>query len=127
MAGSLGRLVDELDRKFESALPLNHLLWREADTHSAVRRALRERFRAVVEQIRQVVSVALPDRRDGDELDTAAVLLARVVDHRHAVSGRVERDEATDREIDFIARALEPRVRRHGTRVGAAERARCDR
>lgn len=124
VAGSLGRLVDELDRKCASALPLNHLLWREADTHSAVRRALRERFRGAVEQIRQVVSHALPERADDGELDTAAVLLARAVDHRHAVTGRVERDEAADREIDFIARALESLARRHGARVRGAERAR---
>ncbi|GAB2665455.1 TetR/AcrR family transcriptional regulator [Saccharopolyspora gloriosae] len=119
LAGSLGRLVDELDRECASAPALNHLLWREADTHSAVRRALRERFRGAVEQVRQVVVRALPERADDGELDTAAVLLARAVDHRHAVTGRVDRDAAADREIDFIARALQPHVPR-GARVRTA-------
>ncbi|MEU6130115.1 TetR/AcrR family transcriptional regulator [Saccharopolyspora sp. NPDC047091] len=108
VAATLRGLVAELDRGFESALPLHHLLWREADTHSAVRRALRERFRAVVEQVHEVVAAAVPGPA-GADVDTAAVLLARIVDHRHAVAGRAERDDSADREIDFIARGLDPR------------------
>ncbi|MCA1278820.1 TetR/AcrR family transcriptional regulator [Saccharopolyspora sp. 7B] len=108
VAGTLRRLVAELDRRFEATLPLHHLLWREADTHSAVRRALRERFRAVVAQVREVVTAAAPAPARAD-VDTAAVLLARVIDHRHAVAARAEHDESADREIEFIARGLGPR------------------
>lgn len=112
VTGSLYRLVSELDRRFESSVLLSHLLWREADTHAAVRRALQERFDVVVRQIREVISAALPPAASApgsgaDDVDTAALLLARVVSHRHAVARHGDADEL-DREICFIARALEP-------------------
>ena len=114
VTGSLYRLVSELDRRFESSVLLSHLLWREADTHAAVRRALQERFDVVMRQIREVISAALaPAASDGsaasggaEDVDTAALLLARVVSHRHAVARHGDEDEL-DREICFIARALE--------------------
>jgi len=113
VAASLHRLVCELDRRFESSVLLSHLLWREADTHEAVRRELRGRFEAVVRQLREVISAALPPGREGADVDTAALLLARVVHHRHAVArlGGQEpepgQDPQPEREIEFIARALE--------------------
>jgi AcrR family transcriptional regulator len=107
VAGSLRRLVGELDARLESSLLLSHLLWREADTHVAVRQALQQRFRAVVEQIRRVIELALPPGPASCDIDTAALLLARVVNHRHSVARHGAHDDELDREISFIARALE--------------------
>ncbi|MCI2422073.1 TetR/AcrR family transcriptional regulator [Saccharopolyspora sp. K220] len=107
VAGSLRRLVGELDARLESSLLLSHLLWREADTHVAVREALQRRFRAVAEQIRLVIELALPPGPVSSDIDTAALLLARVVNHRHSVARHGAHDDELDREISFIARALE--------------------
>ncbi|MGP4018051.1 TetR/AcrR family transcriptional regulator [Saccharopolyspora sp. 5N708] len=107
VAGSLRRLVGELDARLESSLLLSHLLWREADTHVVVREALQRRFRAVVEQIRLVIELALPPGPASCDIDTAALLLARVVNHRHSVARHGAHDDELEREISFIARALE--------------------
>ncbi|SEG60106.1 transcriptional regulator, TetR family [Saccharopolyspora kobensis] len=107
VAGSLRRLVRELDARLEASPLLSHLLWREADTHIAVREALQQRFRHVVEQIRGVIELALPPGRISGDVDTAALLLARVVNHRHSLVRHGARDDELDREIGFIARALE--------------------
>ncbi|MBB5155341.1 TetR/AcrR family transcriptional regulator [Saccharopolyspora phatthalungensis] len=107
IAGSLRRLVGELDARLESSLLLSHLLWREADTHVAVRQALQRRFRAVAEQIRRVIELAAPPGPISSDVDTAAVLLARVVNHRHSVARHGAHDDELDREISFIAKALE--------------------
>lgn len=108
VAGSLRRLVREFDRRLASSLLLSHLLWREADTHAAVRQALRTRFQEVVEQIKRVIEAALPRGLRCSDVDTAAVLLARVVNYRHSVARRGEHDDELEHEISFIARALEP-------------------
>ncbi|RKT85718.1 DNA-binding transcriptional regulator, AcrR family [Saccharopolyspora antimicrobica] len=107
VAGSLRRLVRELDARLEASPLLSHLLWREADTHIAVREALQQRFRHVVEQIRGVIELALPPGRISGDVDTAALLLARVVNHRHSLVRHGAHDDELDREIGFIARALE--------------------
>lgn len=107
VAGSLRRLVGELDARLESSLLLSHLLWREADTHIAVRQALQRRFRTVVELIRRVIELALPAGPVSCDIDAAAVLLARVINHRHSVARHGANDDELDREISFIARALE--------------------
>ncbi|MER6990559.1 TetR/AcrR family transcriptional regulator [Saccharopolyspora hirsuta] len=107
VAGSLRRLVRELDARLEASPLLSHLLWREADTHVAVREALQQRFRHVVEQIRGVIELALPPGLAGGDIDTAALLLARVVNHRHSLARHGAHDDELDREIGFIARALE--------------------
>ncbi|MGW1677798.1 TetR/AcrR family transcriptional regulator [Saccharopolyspora sp. NPDC002376] len=107
VAGSLRRLVRELDARLEASPLLSHLLWREADTHVAVREALQQRFRHVVEQIRGVIELALPPGPASCDIDTAALLLARVVNHRHSVARHGAHDDELDREIGFIARALE--------------------
>jgi hypothetical protein len=86
---------------------LSHLLWREADTHDAVRQAMQKRFGVVVEQIRRVIELALPPAMAGCDVDAAAVLLARVINHRHSVARHRTEDDELDREIGFIARALE--------------------
>ena len=106
VAGSLRRLVGELDARLESSMLLSHLLWREADTHDAVRQAMQQRFGVVVEQIRRVIESSLPAGRRGD-VEAAAMLLARVVNHRHSVARHGEHDDELEREIGFIARALE--------------------
>lgn len=108
LVGSLRRLVRELDRRLASSLVLSHLLWREADTHVAVRRAMQQRFETVVEQIRRVIEAALDPRPGNGDVDIAAVLLARVVNHRHSVARHREHDDELEREIGFIARALSP-------------------
>ncbi|MDA3643323.1 TetR/AcrR family transcriptional regulator [Saccharopolyspora indica] len=107
VAGSLRGLVRELDARLEASPLLSHLLWREADTHVAVREALQQRFRHVVEQIRGVIELALPPGRVSGDVDTAALLLARVVNHRHSLVRHGAHDDELDREIGFIARALE--------------------
>lgn len=107
VAGSLRGLVRELDARLEASPLLSHLLWREADTHVAVREALQQRFRHVVEQIRGVIELALPPGRVSGDVDTAALLLARVVNHRHSLARHGAHDDELDREIGFIARALE--------------------
>ncbi|MEV0704539.1 TetR/AcrR family transcriptional regulator [Saccharopolyspora sp. NPDC050389] len=107
VAGSLRRLIGELDARLESSLLLSHLLWREADTHVAVRQALQRRFGTVVELIRRVIELALPPGPASCDIDTAAVLLARVVNHRHSVARHGAHDDELDREISFIAKALE--------------------
>lgn len=106
LVGSLRRLVRELDVSLESSLLLSHLLWREADTHAAVRQALQDRFEVVVGQIRDVIELAMPKQAGYHDVDIAAVLLARVVNHRHSVARHGEHDDELEREIGFIARAL---------------------
>lgn len=114
VAGSLRRLVGELDARLESSMLLSHLLWREADTHDAVRQAMQQRFGVVVEQIRRVIELAMPPGLAGCDIETAAMLLARVINHRHSVARHRTEDDELDREIGFIAKALE---------VGAGSRA----
>ncbi|MDR7301107.1 TetR/AcrR family transcriptional regulator [Haloactinomyces albus] len=115
VSASLCGLVRHLDAGLDSSLLLSHLLWREADTHSAVREALQARFERVVDQIRRVIEVALPAGTGGD-IDTAALLLARAVHHRHSVARHTDDDSELQREVGFIAQALEcVPARGHGT------------
>lgn len=58
IAESLRRLVRELDARLARSRMLSHLLWREADTHRAVRDALHERFQQLVRQVRAVILAA---------------------------------------------------------------------
>lgn len=107
LRASLGRLVRELDAKLQSSLLLSHLLWREADTHVAIQHALERRFRALVEQIRRVIDVAMPKGLARASVDSASVLLARAVSYRHAVARHGDQADELDREVAFVARALE--------------------
>ena len=59
VTATLGRLVAELDRTHASSAVLSHLLWREADTHPAVRTVLDARFERVTEQIREVLTATV--------------------------------------------------------------------
>ncbi|GAA1848198.1 TetR/AcrR family transcriptional regulator [Pseudonocardia ailaonensis] len=105
---SLCRLVARLDALLDSSAVLSHLLWREADTHPAVRDALHDRFERMVTEIRDVLVAA----REGDErgVDSAAMLLASALSYRHSVFRHAD-EESSSRadmtpELRFLAEAL---------------------
>ncbi|WP_019814877.1 TetR/AcrR family transcriptional regulator [Saccharomonospora saliphila] len=111
IAESLRGLVAELDRRLAASRVLSHLLWREADTHRAVREALRDRYELLVRQARAVIlaaagagSLALAD------VDTAAALVAIAVSYRHSVARHTDAERngpgEMERELAFIAGAL---------------------
>jgi len=114
VAASLRRLVAELDARMRASYLLSHLLWREADTHTAVRDALQERFGKVVDQIRAVIMAAGMGSLPVAAVDTASGLLALAVSYRHSVARHGEAEDGTtaasaetiDREVEFIAGAL---------------------
>lgn len=111
VAASLRRLVAELDARMRASFLLSHLLWREADTHTAVRDALQQRFGKVVDQVRAVIMAASMGSLPVAAVDTASGLLALAVSYRHSVarhgeSADVASAETMDREVDFIAGAL---------------------
>jgi AcrR family transcriptional regulator len=107
VAESLRRLVAELDARMSASRLLSHLLWREADTHHAVRDALQERFRRVVAQVRSVIVAAAGGLAVAD-VDTASGLLALAVSYRHSVARHTEDEQAAmRREIQFLATAVE--------------------
>ncbi|GAA4529789.1 TetR/AcrR family transcriptional regulator [Amycolatopsis samaneae] len=107
VAGSLGRLVRELDRRFTGSRVLSHLLWREADTHHAVRDALLARFQLLVRQVRAVIVTATGGVLPIADVDSASGLLARAVTHRHATARHADTQPSDmDAELKFIADAL---------------------
>jgi len=108
---SLCRLVAELDDRMKASRLLSHLLWREADTHKAVREALQERFRRVVDQVRAVILAAGAHGLAMSDVDAASGLLALAVSYRHSVARHedasdLDVDPSMDREVAFIAEAL---------------------
>lgn len=111
VAESLRRLVAELDRRLGRSVLLSHLLWREADTHEAVRSALRGRSQRMVSLVRSVIRAALPSRPVSADVDSAAELVALTINYRHATA-RHSADWPTatgapmERELAFIADAL---------------------
>lgn len=110
VAASLRRLVVALDGWLDASSLLSHLLWREADTHEAVRDALAGRFRWMVGEIRAVIRAALPEPRRRSDVHSAAELLALAVSYRHATARHTEEGPlpvAMHRELDFLAEALE--------------------
>ncbi|QUQ71258.1 TetR/AcrR family transcriptional regulator [Kutzneria sp. CA-103260] len=110
VAGSLRRLLAELDRRRQESLVLSSLLYREADTHHTVRDALQGRFRHLVALIRKVIMAAGSEVQCEADVDSAAELLALAVSYQHSVArhetepdpGRV----TMERELAFIADAL---------------------
>lgn len=109
VASSLRRLVAALDAWLDASPLLSHLLWREADTHDAVRDALTARFRWMVGEIRAVMRAALPDSRRGADVRSAAELLALAVSYRHSTARHIGNGPlpvAMHRELDFLAEAL---------------------
>jgi AcrR family transcriptional regulator len=107
LAGSLRRLVEALDRSLESSAVLSHLLWREADTHPDVLEALTGRYDGVVARIREVM-LAAGGTEVAADVEPAARLLASAVSYRHSVARHSdEEQDAMDRELRFLAAALE--------------------
>lgn len=107
IAASLRRLVSELDARLARSPMLSHLLWREADTHRAVRDALHGRFRQLVRQVRAVILAAGDDGIPIEDVDSAAGLLALAVSYRHSVARHGGQPPGLmERELDFIADAL---------------------
>ncbi|WP_024877284.1 TetR/AcrR family transcriptional regulator [Saccharomonospora piscinae] len=107
IAESLHRLVTELDRRLSASRMLSHLLWREADTHNAVRDALRSRYDVLVGQVKSVIlaaagagTLALTD------VESAAALVALAVSYRHSVARHSDAPDEIRAELTFIASAL---------------------
>ncbi|MEU3273028.1 TetR/AcrR family transcriptional regulator [Saccharomonospora sp. NPDC006951] len=114
IAQSLRGLVAELDRRLSSSRVLSHLLWRESDTHRAVREALQSRYEVLVKQVRAVINGAAGQRTlRQEDVDSAAALLALAISYRHSVA-RHSKDSLPDemeRELTFIAGSLTVRAR----------------
>lgn len=106
VAESLRRLVAALDAWLNSSALLSHLLWREADTHAAVRHALHARYQRIADHAQRVISAALPHDSARTDVRSAAALLARAVSYRHSVARHSEQSGEMDRELMFIADAL---------------------
>ncbi|WP_167121218.1 TetR/AcrR family transcriptional regulator [Amycolatopsis viridis] len=111
IAESLRRLVSELDARLARSRMLSHLLWREADTHRAVRDALHERFQQLVRQVRAVIVAAGGGELAVADVDSAAGLLALAVSYRHSVARHAADDpqDLMERELNFVAEALTAR------------------
>lgn len=105
IAESLRRLVSELDARLDRSRMLSHLLWREADTHRAVRDALNKRFQQLVRQVRTVILAAGEGGIAVEDVDSAAGLLALALSYRHSVA-RHGAPELMEGELNFIADAL---------------------
>lgn len=103
---SLRRLVTALDAKLNASRLLSHLLWREADTHTAVRDALHERYQSVEQQIRQVIIEAGGERVLHKDVNSAAALVALAVSYRHSVARHAPDGDRMDHELHFVAEAL---------------------
>ncbi|MEY7973976.1 TetR/AcrR family transcriptional regulator [Saccharomonospora xinjiangensis] len=112
VAESLHRLVTELDRRLSSSRVLSHLLWREADTHRVVWEALRNRYEALIAQVRAVILAAGAPTRMTADVESASVLVARAVSHRHSVARHTATPEEMRAELSFIASALTAGTRR---------------
>jgi AcrR family transcriptional regulator len=107
IAESLRRLIVALDARLDSSPLLSHLLWREADTHEAVRGALQARYRRVADQIKAVITAAARVRPRQSDVDSAAGLLAQAVSYRHSVARHSDdTTDQMDRQVVFIAEAL---------------------
>ena len=107
VTATLGRLVAELDRTHASSAVLSHLLWREADTHPAVRTALHARFERVTEQIREVLAATVGPRVRHSAVEAVASLVALAVSYRHAVARHAGgTTDDLDPELQFLAEAL---------------------
>lgn len=108
IAASLRRLVSELDARLARSRMLSHLLWREADTHRAVRDAVQDRFQQLVRQVKAVIIAASEGGLVVADVDSAAGLLALAVSYRHSVARHAADDPPAvmERELNFIADAL---------------------
>lgn len=112
LARTLRRLVEALDGWLDASPLISHLLWREADTHTAVREAANARFEWMVGEIRAVITAALPCPDVDADVGSAAELLALAVSYRHSTARHACEEAGRDtpagmaRELDFLADAL---------------------
>lgn len=111
VAASLRALVAELDARHDDSALLSHLLWREADTHPAVRDALHARFGHTVAHARAVLAAARPDAPE-ETVEAAATLVALAVGYRHAVARHhpdwpAAQADRLAAEVELIARAVD--------------------
>ncbi|MGW0516336.1 TetR/AcrR family transcriptional regulator [Crossiella sp. NPDC003009] len=110
VAASLRALVAELDAHHDDSTLLSHLLWREADTHPAVRDALHARFGRTEGQARAVITAARPDC-PAEAAEAAATLVALAVGYRHSVARHhpdwpAAQADRLAAEVELIARAI---------------------
>ncbi|OLL73254.1 Transcriptional regulator, TetR family [Pseudonocardia sp. Ae168_Ps1] len=103
LAAGLRALVTELDRVLESSALLSHLLWREADTHPAVREALQRRTTELEDAVHEVL---VPAAADPERVRGAARLLAAAIGHRHATARHTGDQDGMEAELAFVAGAL---------------------
>lgn len=87
---ALRRLITELDGRAERSRVLRHLLWREADTHGAVREAIADRIDRLIGLVRAVIVSSLPAGSPPADVESAATLVAYAVSYRQAVARHVE-------------------------------------
>ncbi len=108
LPSSLQRLVATLDRSLGDSYMLSHLLWREADTHPAVRDALAGRFDELVSAVQEVI-VTASGQPDSVRVRGAARLLAAAIGHRHATARHTADDDpdGMDAELAVVVAALE--------------------
>ena len=108
LAASLQRLVATLDRSLDDSYVLSHLLWREADTHPAVRDALSSRYDELVAAVQEVI-VTASGRPESERVRGAARLLAAAIGHRHATARHTPDAplEPMDAELAVVAAALQ--------------------
>ena len=99
----LRALVRELDRALDSSAVLSHLLWREADTHPAVRDALQRRSGELEDAVQEVLATA---GGDPERIRGAARLLAAAIGHRHAVDRHGGDRDGMEPELAFVVAAL---------------------
>ena len=100
------------DARLNASPLLSHLLWREADTHAAVRDAMQARYDNVAAQIKQVILAAGGAAVAIKDVEAAAALLALAVSYRHSVARHSDEEDPIDRELKFVASALgQPQVR----------------
>ena len=104
IAESLRRLVAALDARLNASPLLSHLLWREADTHSAVRDAMQARY----DERRGPDQAGHPGRGRRrpcaiKDVEAAAALLALAVSYRHSVARHSDEEDPIDRELSFVA------------------------
>ncbi|MEJ8278996.1 TetR/AcrR family transcriptional regulator [Pseudonocardia spirodelae] len=100
----LRALVTALDRALDGSAVLSHLLWREADTHPAVRAALQRRTGELEDAVHEVLTTGggAPGRVRG-----AARLLAAAIGHRHALARHADDAPADmEAELAFVADGL---------------------
>ena len=111
LPASLDGLVAALDCSLDDSYVLSHLLWREADTHPAVRDVLNRRFDELVAAVREVI-VTASGQPDSERVRGAARLLAAAIGHRHATARHAPDQDADaepdrmDAELAVVAAAL---------------------